>query len=335
MTIDPPVGPDFNMDTIKSLAQANHAVAYVEKQPTDTSDSGMLINPDDSDTQFGVATYELPNGFIMTHSVASYMPASMKRAYENAVARGQQSGNSPTVYYNDLIDITLPYYVPHVLVTPRLNSGILQSMFATNAPIFPKNVAKRIKLEGDFCEFIDAYVPINEDISVFTYLAPDIMEIVLEKLTEFTIEFVDNHVYLYYRPQKATTVSPEFNTHLTMDAHKLILQVGLSLGTKLSNTTRPLKEATKGSSRLGKPRFGFYFWSFSVLILPIMVLLFSPTITIDTPSPNVLNSFFGLFNIVTRPIVALLLFFSIATYRYQSQKRRMDRYLARYGSPQP
>ncbi len=329
MTIDPPVGTDFNMDNIKELAMQNHAISYVERQPTDGSDSGLLVNPDDSEMQFGVATYKLPNGFTMTHSIASYYPAALRQAHEGALQKGQTDEAKPMVAYSDVIDISLPYFVPHALVVPRLNSGI-QALMATDKPVYPNDVATRVKLEGDFSEFIDAYVAAGDDINAFIYLAPDIMEIVLEKLTSFTIEFVDNHVYLYYRQQNAVLAGSAINTYINMEIHKLVLQVGLSIGNKLANITKPLEQNRREAFKFGKPVASFYIWTFSFIIAPVLMIFTFYTVRVGT-----ISSSGEIVPIIPLPISLSLVTLTpvfILLSRYISQKQRLNRYRMRYGS---
>ena len=113
-----------------------------------------------------------------------------------------------------------------------------------------------------------------------------------------------------------------------MDIHKLVLQVGLSMGSKLSNTTKPLGSNRKESKRFSKPKIPF--GTFAVFTTPFIMLALTPLVmgVIIYQSGDV-------FNLLPLPIYFLLIFittFGLALSRLIAQKRRLIRYSIRYGA---
>lgn len=253
-TIPAPIGQDLTIETMRVLAQKYNARHFVEEMPTDASHNGFLLNPDEARRQFGVATYEIGQGITLTHSIASYVSADVATQY--AVT---SSPETPVpIIYNDVIDISLPYSIPHMIIYPRFSQGFWATLFSSDAPLYPKHVATRVRLEGDFSEFVDVYTPVGESVDAFVYLVPNIMELVLEKATDVTVEFIGTHIYIYYRPPKAVATTPGHTTYITGTMHESVLKTALAIGDRLVRASRPAQEAPESLVRMPSP--ARYLW---------------------------------------------------------------------------
>ena len=147
--------------------------------------------------------------------------------------------------YVSILDITVPYQLPHAIVTPRLYAGFLARIL--NAPNYSgwKNDVEAVKLEGDFSDFIDAAVVKGEEKTAFLYLAPNIMEILLTKGINFTVEFIGNHIYIYYREPGASSIEGAgSNIAMTPEKHEQILRSGLEISNSLKRASRPVSQTS-------------------------------------------------------------------------------------------
>lgn len=185
-----------------------------------------------------------------------------------------QSYTPTTYYYVNVIDIALPYHVPHVIAFSRLNQGFLSSLMASDKPYFDKSIASRVELEGDFSQFVDVYTTPGQDINAFVYLAPNIMELVLRRASEFSIEFIDNHIYITFRQQKAAIIRPPANTSVSAKLHEHTLQLGLEVGQTLARAARPAsQQSSQPAAKIPRPdAFGKILHS----VLPVLILLLVP-----------------------------------------------------------
>jgi ABC-type multidrug transport system fused ATPase/permease subunit len=316
--VPPPVGLNFSIEMMRQIATRNNAVSFIDQQPTNGSDSGCMINRDDSAMQFGVATYVLQSGIQITHSVASFLPSEM-RDY------AQQGGSAPIYFYNDVIDIALPYYVPHMIVFSRLNEGFVQPLLATSAPFYSPSVASRIRLEGDFSEFVDTYTPPNEDIAAFVYLVPNVMELLLKRASRFTVEFVDNHIYLYFRQEKAAQIALGYNTNITVESYEHTLRTGFEIADSLARAGRPLQQATQSTTRIPRPSAMAALGS---ALKPLFIGFIAGFIIIVMS--GMLSSIISPIFIFGLLFLNVSIVFTIFARRLRQNSRRVKRYKERY-----
>lgn len=269
-----PHGPGLTIDSMREIAQRNGASTFVEQLATDESDYGYLLNPKDSALQFGVATYQTAHhGFSVTHSIAAFIPSELLLL---ANRYSSDSSINSHAYYSDVIDITVPYVLPHMIIAPKVSSpgsAFLGSLFNLQT----SKGATDVRLEGDFSEFINARTVKGQDVTAFIYLAPDVMDSLLPLAKTITVEWIGNHIYIYYRQDKVSIVNPEFNTPISGKMHEKFLQAGLQIADKLGKNARPARVLDFPIAKIGRSRPKFSF-SFFTLFQIIAFLGFMPAL---------------------------------------------------------
>lgn len=317
----PPVGQrGFTLATMQETAARNGATSFTEWVQTTPSDYGYLLNPKDTPNQFGVSVYDIGNGFTVTHCVADFIPHEVRATatHDQRHTAHQTTGGSAS--YVSILDISVPYHLPHAIVSPRVHDGV-NGLF--NPPSFNpwgKEVSL-VQLEGDFSEFIDAGVVKGEEPNAFLYLAPNIMELLLTRGIDFTVEFIGTHIYVYYMPRKAH-VLPEGNMKMTPEEHEQVLREGLAIANYLTRAARPASTISKQPVQIQRRSVWSLLFSafYPILILPplaIILLIIAP------------------FTFGISLVLAFLVFIaSIVVYvrRWIIHRRRYTRYTQRYGS---
>lgn len=251
-----PIGEGLSLDSMRQLAAHYGATSYVDRTFVDATDYGYLMNPNDAAGQFGVSTYKSAhNGFDITHSMVAIMPKEARA--------GSHSSNGMPAFI-PVIDITLPYSLPHMIMTPKMEGALstILSTFTTKRSFYG---VRKVRLEGDFSEYLDVYVGKDEeDITPFVYLAPDVMDEALKIADTVIIEWVGNHIYIYYRPNK-TGFMREYNTMVTGLMYEKMLRTGLTIADRLGKNARPIgstKPPTLSITRMNV---------FTGIIIPILV----------------------------------------------------------------
>lgn len=303
--IHTPFGSNFPLEAVREIAVRYGAKSFVEWQPTDRSDNGYLLNPNDTPNQFGVATYETSNGFVLTHSIADFIPASVRNL------QGLSGGGSPA--FVNVLDISVPYFLPHVIVTPRIYEGFTRFLATKGLRSGPL-----VELEGGFSDFVYVTTAEGQELDAFVYLAPNIMEVLLTKGTRFTVEFVSDHIYVYYQDNQIHALKRGENSHFTPEIHEDFIRQGLAIADLLARAARPAKLPTDGV----------------ITAIPIPSFLSAFVITFW---PVGLGIFFAMFFFVPgiHPIVPLVgwaFVLSVFARRYITEAMRYARYKTRFGS---
>lgn len=200
---------------------------------------------------------------------------------------------------------------------------------------------KRIELEGDFSEFVDVYTTPGKELSSFIDLAPDLMEILLTRATNFTIELLNSHIYITFRESHVVSISAPQNSHITPSSHESILQLGLEVGKKLAIATRP--DASMLSIQRARPLRlsdfrNTFLWSIGPVIVACVMPFLVPFLLVY--SLIVLSSRPSAFITIAAHIMAMLTIFLpalcviILMRRYRRQAQRADSFHTRYGTAQ-
>lgn len=325
-TPPPPVGENLSIETMRALAEAYHARSFTEQQPVDDSDYGYTFNKADSAMQFGVAEYvSNQQGFAVTHSIATFRAAetagmSYRRPIDTISNKDVESEKLvPAHLYIDVIDITVPYILPHVVIASKV-PGLLGALLQSFIPQIKPAGTSTVRLEGDFSEFVYALTNKGEDVTAFTYLAPDVMELALPISRSVTVEWIGNHIYLYYSSQDATLIGNGFNTELTGAIHEKMLQTGLAIADKLGKNARPGRVLEWPVKRMPRTQA-------TATILGILLLLFS--------GPLAFASLFVSY-MVWPPLTAvialvILALIGLLAVRLVKAKKLRDKYELRYG----
>lgn len=315
-------GPyNLDFDSLKQVAHDHGSTGYVESRPTDTTESGYILNPGYSQYQFAIAEYDMGNGYTFTHSLATYMPP-----IANNPNRSVQENLAGARLIN-VIDINLPYHVPHALIVPRVYMDATTRFINPLGSAYSRHVAKRVQLEGDFSEFVDVYVPPDEDISAFQYLAPNVMELLLQRqMMDVTVEFVDMHVYLYFMPRKAT-FTPLGQPAVSVEEYSRAQAMGSIVAQSMVRAARPSKQSFAPLRRLPHPSL----LRTLVFKQPIMIAFL---LTFAAP-------FLGVFGFTVLPVLLLSVLagflsmpiaIALHMYRMRVHKKRLIRYRQRYGA---
>lgn len=97
---------------MRTIANQHHAIRFDDWTDVPDDMGQYLIRF--AHALYGCATYQL-DSYTLTHGVAQIGLFSL-----------ETSSQSMDGYYIDFIDITLPYSVPHVYITPKVNNGFFQ-----------------------------------------------------------------------------------------------------------------------------------------------------------------------------------------------------------------
>ena len=266
----PPVGQNgFGLATMREIATRYNAVRFDEWLPTNVSDYGYLLNPQDTPNQFGVSYYDMGEGFSVTHSIADFIPVEV-RASRNFNAATAIAG------YTSVLDIAVPYNLPHAIVAPRVLRGIAGLFNPVRHNPWGRSVSV-VQLEGDFSSFVDAGVAKGEEAGAFLYLAPNIMELLLRRGLEFTVEFIGSHIYVYHTPGSVQVASGGGNMKMSPEEHEYILREGLAIAHALVRAARPAYTASQQQVRIPRPTTGKMvlkaFFPFLLLLLPWLLVV--------------------------------------------------------------
>lgn len=104
-------------------------------------------------------------------------------------------GKSSRRYYATVAEVALPRAMPHMVLDSQL-----EDMGGSVLPIqFDKD--QRIKLEGDFDNYIHLYTPENYQIAALSILTPDVMQALLSYKKYCDIEIIGSWLYFYWPGQ--------------------------------------------------------------------------------------------------------------------------------------
>jgi len=137
--------------------------------------------------------------------------------------------------------VRLSQKLPHVILDGRANN--LQS-FQSLAENYRSN--QIVNAEPAFTQAFSVYTPKGEAIDVLSFLAPDLMQLLLQYYTNYDIEIIDDTLMLYQYGQMDTTSALDMLMH--MRALSSALEDNLH-GTK-SATTQETSQTSPKSSRL-------------------------------------------------------------------------------------
>lgn len=112
------------------------------------------------------------------------------------------SGKSKRSYKLQVMEITLPRKLPHMVIDSLVEDG--NSSGSSTLPI-TFDSSQKISLEGDFHKYFDLYAPDTYGVSALTVLAPDAMEILMRYAVLCDIEIIDNKMYFYWSKIAITT----------------------------------------------------------------------------------------------------------------------------------
>ncbi len=116
---------------------------------------------------------------------------------EYAVSSTQKSnagvGDEQHLDKRSIVAVTLPenYVFPQLLLDSNKNDRGITSTIPTTI-----NRSQIVKLEGNFAEYYDFYVPKSLQIDALTVLAPNFMRLLIASSASFDVEFFGNKMYM-------------------------------------------------------------------------------------------------------------------------------------------
>lgn len=172
------------------------------------------------------------------------------------------SGKSRRDYDAEVMEITLPRKLPHMVIDSLLENG--NGGFSTLPITFSQS--QRLDLEGDFYKYFRLYAPDTYAVSALTIIAPDAMETLMQHAALCDLEIIDNKLYFYW-PQIACTRKHYEDIFLTVDA--VLKEIGKKLTTDNIFATvsqeRVHSSADTAGVRLKRRNFSLYFVGIVVL----------------------------------------------------------------------
>lgn len=118
------------------------------------------------------------------------------------------SGKSRTETWYGIVQVGLTRRVPHVLLDSKHNN----SWFMSNFPNVQRS--QRLRLEGDFNDYFDLYVPKGYERDALYFITPELMALLIDHGAKFDVELVDDNLIIYssrvFALEKAEGVSGVF-----------------------------------------------------------------------------------------------------------------------------
>ncbi len=116
-----------------------------------------------------------------------------------------RSGNSFEIF--SALSLDHPKQTGHSMTTIRVKIPSVKSRFLFNSRkndngisnILPEiyKTSQRIQLEGDFSQYYDVISPENDKTELLALLGPDVMVYMIDHLTKFDIEIIDDEILFY------------------------------------------------------------------------------------------------------------------------------------------
>jgi hypothetical protein len=240
----------LTFEKLVALAEDTGAqkVSYFEALTAD--DKSIYNNSSVSTGKYFVLEYLVNVPGVLTEPVVVKNYLSPFNPFVNVAVPTTKNVNGQTVTVDKagasawvaVLDIKIPYRVPHVLINNMtaensMSKVGLAGFFRTKFPL--GNIAQSVKLEGPFSKWFEAVSMKGEDLSVFTVLAPNLMESLMTATIETNIEFVNNHVYIVKTEGKAKRIQGPNNMGVPMSNYTLLMGYGLSNASLFVRASRP------------------------------------------------------------------------------------------------
>jgi hypothetical protein len=187
--------------------------------------------------------------------------------------------NRKGLYYNRRLQVfatKLPYEVPHLILNSRENS--------VRPPKHDYYIDK-IKLEGNFNQFFELYIPTKHHIDAMQILTPDVMMVLMRYGGYFDFEMVGRNLYVYADTIRSnwadkysklliagTQVAKEVGEQASVYGRS---QAQTGVATTDTTTTQPLRRAVRLRPKPSLPRFLRNYLAILVLSLGTLFFLFA------------------------------------------------------------
>jgi hypothetical protein len=113
-------------------------------------------------------------------------------AYNYSTGSGKYQRNYSLGY----VQIQLDRKLPHMVLDAVKNNHHFFGMQATNLPVAYKK-EQAMKLEGNFNDYFQLYAPVGYERDALYVFAPDLMALLIDEVSVFDAEIVDDQLYIY------------------------------------------------------------------------------------------------------------------------------------------
>lgn len=234
----------LTFEKVVDLAQDTGAQKVSYFEPLTENDTSLYSNPSVSKGRYFVLEYlvtvpgVLNEPVVVKNFLSPFNPFASSMQNAQMVSTDTASSNA----WVAVLEIELPYRVPHVFINNLTAENSMSKLglagfFRTKFPL--GDIAQTVKMEGPFSQWFEAISMKNEDLSVFTVLAPNLMESLMTASLETNIEFVNNRIYVTKMDGKAKSVKGVGNLGVPMSNYTLLLGYGLSNASLLTRASRP------------------------------------------------------------------------------------------------
>jgi len=101
------------------------------------------------------------------------------------------SGKHQKIYTSSVFELDFQKAIPHII----LNAKKFSAWSVDTSGLIS------LTLEGDFHKYFDLYVPNDLEIEALEILTPDVMHEMITQAKKYSIEFIDDKIYIYYGKQ--------------------------------------------------------------------------------------------------------------------------------------
>ncbi len=166
------------------------------------------------------------------------------------------------------VRIPLPRAVPNMVLDSKKNNGL----WLANLNV-AFNADQKLSLEGNFDEYFTLYTPRKYEKDALYIFTPDVMQILIEKGTDFDMETVDHSLYMY-RFGRFSLGNAELYKRLlpilSTISKKVLNQADFYSDEKIDDWNKDV--VTQSGARLKKHRFSIVVVALAVVIYLIYLV---------------------------------------------------------------
>lgn len=239
-----------------------------------------------------------------THVLAGTSQQLPFELFQYRYTEGQ--GKSSRTYYQTVAAVDLPHEMAHFIIDSLVESGsgrvsVLPITFAAS---------QKLTLEGDFSHYFALYAPDKHAVDALTILAPDVMQVLLEKNALCDIEIIGKKLYFYWPLQAKTAADYE----MIFSAFEAVMaQVAPPLK-RLHTSSSVVADAGTVQATQPPARLRDASRYFSILAILVVIIL------ISSPYPQFAG--FALLGFVIVMIIAGIVQSILRRRRYNRLRRR-------------
>jgi hypothetical protein len=162
------------------------------------------------------------------------------------------SGKSRSSHQLGYISIYLDRNLPNMVLDSKANNASIFGANLSNLP-FAFDKDQILKLEGDFNNYFTLYAPKDYETDALYVFAPDLMALMIDKVSNFDAEIIDNRLYVYSMTPfdfKNIAIMDRLLGIVTVVAGKTARQTAMYKDSRAVQTTEPAGVVASGGQRL-------------------------------------------------------------------------------------